>query len=394
MAIDTQPNHAHSRAMSLVRTLLLMGLSVVSCCCEGDECSEEDTTAANDSSAPPTGDGGPDTEGPVTTSTDPETETGSDPEITETSGSGSTSGDTTDASTSTSDSDSDSGNMPGCGNGIVEGDEECDSIPLSETGACLPGCTLNVCGDGFVHSGVEACDQGQQNGMYGAMCTELCEVGGAYCGDDIIQPDYEDCEPGDIHDEFDIECQACFWGPYRIVFASSLLFDGAMNNDDLDNNNKTGLNRADLHCQQLAEEALLEGTFHAWLSDNNGVEGHSNAADRISGPGTNVSFRMRNGGVVATSWEELVANGPSKAIIKNEWGDDIPEVPSWVWTNTNNQGISSLGNDCNGWTTNSLAEFGSTGVTVTAHDSWSDAGDTFPCKKKLHIYCFQGQDMP
>lgn len=392
--IDTQANHAHARAMSLVRTLLMMSLSVVSCCCEGDECTDEDaTSAANDSSAPPTGDDGPATEGPATTSEPMTTETETDAEMSETSGTGSTSGDTTDASTSTSSSDSDSDNEPKCGNGVVEGDEECDEPPLSETGACLPGCKLNVCGDGFVHGDVEDCDLGPQNGQYGTMCTELCETGGEFCGDEVVQPNYEDCEPGDIHDEFDIECQACAWGPYRVVFVSSLRFDGAMNNELLDNDNKVGLKRADLHCQQLAEEAMLEGTFYAWLSDNSGIENHSNAADRIGGPDTSESFRMRNGGVVATSWEDLVANGPSKPIVKTEYGVDIEEIPSGVWSNTKKSGLTLGSKDCEGWTADSILSSGSTGKTVEG-ELWTDVNQDFHCKMQFHIYCFQGSDTP
>ena len=38
-----------------------------------------------------------------------------------------------------------------CGNGVIQGEEECDEGPSnSETGKCTPDCILNVCGDGLV----------------------------------------------------------------------------------------------------------------------------------------------------------------------------------------------------------------------------------------------------
>jgi len=277
-----------------------------------------------------------------------------------------------------------------CNNGILEGDEECDDSDVGPNKPCLPGCILNICGDGQLNPGEESCDEGPQNGEYGVMCSSECQFEGAeYCGDGVLQPELEDCEPGEVHDEFDIECEACIWTPYRVVFVSSLLFDGAMNNDDLSDNGKSGLALADHHCQQLADEAGLTGTYHAWLSDNNGTQNHSNAADRIGGPGSSESFRMRNGGIVAPSWDALVANGPSKEILFTEWGIQIEDVTSRVWANTSKQGLSLLDSDCTGWTGDTVLSQGSTGKTVTG-TSWTNAGYNSPCDKPLHIYCFQG----
>ncbi len=53
-----------------------------------------------------------------------------------------------------------------CGNGVVEGAEQCDAgSSNSPNGACLTTCRLNVCNDGFVHTGVEQCDNGAANGV-------------------------------------------------------------------------------------------------------------------------------------------------------------------------------------------------------------------------------------
>src|SRR5262249_29523346 len=81
-----------------------------------------------------------------------------------------------------------------CGNGKIEGNEQCDDGAANAPNArCLPTCRLNVCGDNQVLSGTEQCDNGSQNGTrcspaYGATCN-YCKndctietISGAYCG--------------------------------------------------------------------------------------------------------------------------------------------------------------------------------------------------------------------
>jgi cysteine-rich repeat protein len=84
-----------------------------------------------------------------------------------------------------------------CGNGELEGDEQCDDGNDSDNDYCLNSCILNVCGDDYVYSGVESCDNGENNGdqceaEYGSTCNycnELCQYktkSGAYCGDEEV----------------------------------------------------------------------------------------------------------------------------------------------------------------------------------------------------------------
>ena len=96
---------------------------------------------------------------------------------------------------------------PYCGDGIEQADlsEECDdgSDLNSETGACLPNCIENICGDGFAQEGVEACDEGMNNTNTGA-CLQSCQV--ASCGDgfrreDILSPGLDGFEYCDDDDE-------------------------------------------------------------------------------------------------------------------------------------------------------------------------------------------------
>ncbi len=84
-----------------------------------------------------------------------------------------------------------------CGNGTTEGDEACDDGNALNTDVCTNDCALNVCGDDYVYSGVESCDDGSENGDgcdpdYDSTCnycSSSCTYktsSGAYCGDGTI----------------------------------------------------------------------------------------------------------------------------------------------------------------------------------------------------------------
>ncbi len=373
----------HHRPMP--STLRILVLASIALACKKD--AEDDS--ASDSSNPPTSTAGPETE--TFGETEPDLSTGStDPDMTETTGTGSTSGDTTDADTGTTDKTTDdTSSEPMCNNGIVEGDEECDDMMVSFNGPCIPGCLNNICGDGHLHIGVEVCDEGEHNGVYGSQCGFDCtEDTAEFCGDEVVQEEYEDCEPGDIHDDYHVDCVGCLWAGFRVVFVTSIPFDGAMNTEGLSNDGKSGLARADLHCQQLADTQDLSGTFRAWLSDNNGGDS-SSAASRIGG--VEMEYRMPNGGLIAPSWSYLLANGPLEPITYTEEGKQLNETPVRVWSNTNGQGESLGSDDCAGWTDNGPMTGGRVGITVEG-EQWTDANDARLCNGSHRYYCFQGED--
>ncbi len=62
--------------------------------------------------------------------------------------------------------------IPLCGNGLVEGDEECDDGDQDDDDICT-GCRVARCGDGVVRAGVEECDHG---GSPDESCTAECLV--------------------------------------------------------------------------------------------------------------------------------------------------------------------------------------------------------------------------
>jgi cysteine-rich repeat protein len=105
---------------------------------------------------------------------------------------------------------------PGCGNGIVEGTEQCDDGNFDDTDACVTGCVNATCGDGFVQSGVEECDDGNAIDTDG--CRNNCLV--PACGDGILDTGEQcddgntddgdgcssSCTPENCHDDYTLTC--------------------------------------------------------------------------------------------------------------------------------------------------------------------------------------------
>ncbi|MGI6395138.1 MAG: hypothetical protein ACOX2F_10510 [bacterium] len=105
-----------------------------------------------------------------------------------------------------------------CGNGDVEGEEECDFGKKDNDGSyggCNSDCTwADNCGDGEINGpeGAEECDLGIKNGIlkceYGEksckVCDEECkEHGGetAYCGDGVVNG-AESCDDGEKNGQY------------------------------------------------------------------------------------------------------------------------------------------------------------------------------------------------
>ena len=108
-----------------------------------------------------------------TTDTDTDTSTTGDTETT---------GDTDTTTGTTSDTDDETDTETGdpvCGDGMVEGDEDCDDAGESET--CNADCTVAACGDGVTNATAgEACDGMGRTESCNADCTS------ASCGDGVV----------------------------------------------------------------------------------------------------------------------------------------------------------------------------------------------------------------
>ena len=91
--------------------------------------------------------------------------------------------------------------LPACGNGVVEGDEECDDGNLVIGDGCTEFCTKEtpkaMCGDGMVE-GDEECDDGSDNSdTMPDACRTDCTA--HRCGDGVIDTD-EGCDDGNTDD--------------------------------------------------------------------------------------------------------------------------------------------------------------------------------------------------
>jgi cysteine-rich repeat protein len=85
---------------------------------------------------------------------------------------------------------------PDCGDGIVAPGEQCDDGNESDEDTCTTACLNNVCGDGFVRTGVEECDDGNANDD--DACLTSCEV--AECGDGFTRTGMEECDDDNLVD--------------------------------------------------------------------------------------------------------------------------------------------------------------------------------------------------
>ena len=288
-------------------------------------------------------------------------------------------GSTSDATdTASSSTDGDDTNGPGsesdtavvamCGNGDVEGDEECDDGNWENDDACLMDCTLAHCGDGFLQDGVESCDDG--NDLDNDGCPTTCEF--AFCGDGYTQLGVEECD--DANSDNDDGCdQACVRA--RHVFLSSVHFQG----------NFDGLLGADQKCQALATLARLERPtqYKAWLSDST----KSPETRFHHSPGR---YSLLSGTTIADSWDDLTDGTLDNPINETELGEVLDFVG--VFTNTQMDGsVLDASYSCENWTTvegESMTWIGSSGHS---NDEWTDSAIANPtfCALNGYLYCFE-----
>lgn len=81
--------------------------------------------------------------------------------------------------------------LPRCGDGVLQEGEECDDANATSTDGCV-SCELAVCGDGVVWAGQEACDDGNDADTDG--CLPSCQQ--ARCGDGLVHEGVEECDDG------------------------------------------------------------------------------------------------------------------------------------------------------------------------------------------------------
>jgi hypothetical protein len=170
---------------------------------------------------------------------------------------------------------------------------------------------------------------------------------------------------------------------------------------------KTGVLAGDAICQTRANEAGVEGTFRAWLSDDSndaychvmGLGGKKGSC--VSSASTTSAYVRTDNFLVARSLDDLIKSGEMYSAIQfDERGTDLigsnPKGPNLsVWTGTNALGkvggSSSSGGHCNNWTSTSVDDRGSYGYGQKTANGWTAAWDA-PCGgeySRARLYCFQ-----
>lgn len=109
---------------------------------------------------------------------------------------------------------------PGCGDGEVGEDEECDEGEDNGAGECTEICTLAVCGDGIT-SPDEVCDEGDDNGTDLGSCAPDCSK---VVDAKTITLSYNFSTNGDMGggaaiDHVDSRCEAAGLAGYKAMFA-------------------------------------------------------------------------------------------------------------------------------------------------------------------------------
>ncbi len=346
---------------------------------------------------------------------------------------GSTTGqDADDEGTSSSGDETSCGDGCGCGDGVLGPDELCDDGDDDVMDACVM-CQPASCGDGYVHAGVEACDEGEDNvdASYTAVpgCDTSCQST-AYCGDGVLQAmDGESCDDGAETAACDADCtpascgdgrknetagefcddgnmeetDACLSGCVVAVCGDGHIQAGvescddgnSIEDDECDNmcNNLIrrrvfvssywyeadlgGIAGADALCQTHA--LGLGGAFKAWISD--GVTG---PIDRFDTSFTGI-YELVDGTKVADGWAGLTGAPLLHAINLDE--DGLLHMDHYVWTNTKATGKPAGTDHCAGWTVTE-GWGGLSGETLYTGSAWSASG-TGACDYTNNLYCFE-----
>jgi cysteine-rich repeat protein len=108
-----------------------------------------------------------------------------------------------------------------CGDGILDDEEVCDDANDDESDACLSFCEVAQCGDGFVQTGVEACDDGNSETEVCEYGLESCEVCNSLCRTELGEVHF--CGDGfvDLQEECDVfggDDPNCVYGDLACTF--------------------------------------------------------------------------------------------------------------------------------------------------------------------------------
>ncbi len=276
----------------------------------------------------------------------------------------------TSSSTTTADADAtESTTGATAGSAGSESDSDSSSMTSSSTSSTTETTTGQaVCGDGEVQ-GDEECDDGNDDDL--DACLSSCELAG--CGDGIVHDDFgEECDDGNSVE--DDGCNsAC--ARDRFVFLTSTETQGKFG----------AVSGANSHCKSLAQDAGLPNplTYRAWMSDDT----HNPNDWFLQSQGR---YLLTNGALVANNWDDLTDGTIESPINVDEKGELVENAAAW--TNTTPEGLKHPDSaDCEGWTTTAFPTEGRLGQSWKTDGEWTDAQNFNPtlCGGVAHFYCFE-----
>jgi hypothetical protein len=232
-------------------------------------------------------------------------------------------------------------------------------------------------GDGDVDGEPGDGESGDGESGDGDPCNELAQT---LCDGMCVNTDFDPFNCGDCGASCP-DAHLCGFGeckPQKYVFATDARHTG----------NFLGLEAANQFCTLAAMTAQLPpGDYRAWLSDDQTSPSTTFVSDGV--------FRLRQGGVVAYSLDDLLDGNLAAPIDRTEHGEPllptpacIPSIDYAIWTGTAASGEDQQP-DCDGWTSGGDVAVGRVGDATSVTETWS-ATDCLPlCNTLLPIYCVQ-----
>jgi len=165
----------------------------------------------------------------------------------------------------------------------------------------------------------------------------------------------------------------------RLVFASSGSYTGDLvtEAENMGLGPANGLEAGDMICQKMAEDAGLEGTYMAWLSDSG-----NSPSTRFNQ--SSAAYLLVTGTKVADDWDDLVDGSIDAAISKDATGAN--GANSNHWTGTLADGTPSAA-FCQDWISSSDQDSAAWGRGA-AGGTWTQQAFA-SCDSTLGIYCFE-----
>jgi hypothetical protein len=171
-------------------------------------------------------------------------------------------------------------------------------------------------------------------------------------------------------------------GPHKHVFTTSIMYTGNLIVEA--GSSGSGIEAADELCQNAAVNAGRNGTWKAWISDNN-----NNAIDRIADVGP--WYLVGTSEYIVFENKAGMTQNPLRPIDHDEFGDVISFDPqiigNEVWTGTNSDGTNS-GLNCSNWAFGDTLD-GKAGDYELNDVRWTNTTTPRGCEWQNHLYCFE-----